>query len=77
MSQDLEFESPAAFPDRRAANPDRPVVERRQFADGLDLLSAEARELAVAVDNYKRAHRRRFITHEEMVGVIKSLGYHK
>ncbi len=78
MSQDLEFESPAAFPDRRAVPPaDRPVVERRQFADGLDLLSAEARELAVAVDNYKRAHRRRFITHEEMVGVIKSLGYHK
>lgn len=76
MSQNIEFETPA-YPDRRAPAGDRPIVERRQFADGTDQLSAEARELALAVDNYKRAHRRRFITHEEMIGVLKSLGYHK
>lgn len=76
MSQNLEFESPA-YPDRRGTSGERPIVERRQFADGTDRLSAEARELALAVDNYKRTHRRRFITHEEMIGVIKSLGYHK
>jgi hypothetical protein len=76
MSQDLEFETPA-YPDRRAPSADRPIVERRQFVDAIDSLSPDARELALAVDNYKRIHRRRFITHEEMVGVIKSLGYHK
>ena len=75
MSQDLEFEP--TFSDRRASSGERPGIERRQFADGRSELSAEARELADAVDAYKRIHRRRFITHEEMVGVIKSLGYHK
>lgn len=76
MSQDLEL-SPSSLPDRRAARGDQPGLERRQFADGRDQLSPEARELADAVDAYKRIHRRRFITHEEMVSVIKSLGYHK
>lgn len=75
MSQELHLEP--SFDDRRSSSADRPGVERRQFADGRNELSPEARELADAVDAYKRVHRRRFITHEEMVGVIKSLGYHK
>ena len=33
--------------------------------------------LAVAIDEYKLVHRRRFITYEEMLCVVKSLGYHK
>lgn len=51
--------------------------ERRQFANSYDDLSPEARELAVAIDGYKSAHRRRFITFEEMLGVVKDLGYHR
>jgi hypothetical protein len=54
-----------------------PARERRQFADSYDGLSPGAQELAVAIDSYKLAHRRRFITYEEMLGVVKSLGYHK
>ncbi|MGC3966885.1 MAG: hypothetical protein QM775_05790 [Pirellulales bacterium] len=65
------------FTDRRREVVDRPSIERRQFADSHSELSQEARELAMAIDNYKRLHRRRFITHEEMVAVIKSIGYHK
>jgi hypothetical protein len=76
MSRELIFEE-TAWNDRRSGGGDRPGVERRQFADGHAELSPEARELADAVDSYKRQHRRRFITHEEMVCVIKSLGYHK
>jgi hypothetical protein len=76
MSQDLQSNE-FAMNDRRGGGGDRPGVERRQFADGRSELSPEARELADAVDSYKRTHRRRFITHEEMVAVIKSLGYHK
>jgi hypothetical protein len=72
----LYFEDPV-INDRRTAGGERPGVERRQFADNHSELSPEARELADAVDSYKRLHRRRFITHEEMVGVIKSLGYRK
>ena len=62
---------------RNTAAGESPIVERRQFADSHADLSPEARELAAAIDDYKRMHRRRFITHEEMVAVIRSLGYHK
>ena len=62
---------------RRSGASERPGIERRQFADGRGDLSPEARELADAVASYKQTHRRRFITHEEMVAVIKMLGYHK
>lgn len=54
-----------------------PVLERRQFTNSHDDLSPDARDLAVAVDAYKLRHRRRFITYEEMLNVIESLGYSK
>lgn len=67
------------FVDRRRDDSMRmaPGRERRQFADSFDELSPEARELATAVDQYKLHHRRRFITHEELIGVIRSLGYRR
>lgn len=74
------MESPStAFMDRRGQDMDsRSVVaERRQFADSRDELSPDARELAGAIDGYKLRHRRRFITFEEMLAVVQSLGYHK
>jgi hypothetical protein len=52
-----------------------PGAERRQFANSHDDLSPEAMELAQAIDDYKMRHRRRFITFEEMLAVVKSLGY--
>ena len=52
-----------------------PGVERRQFANSHDDLSPEAAELAQTIDDYKVRHRRRFITFEEMLAVMKSLGY--
>ena len=55
----------------------QPVRERRQFANSHDELSTEAGELAAAIDGYKLQHRRRFITFEEMLSVIKSLGYRR
>jgi hypothetical protein len=77
MSSDLEPPVTTQHGDRRANRAEGQVVERRQFADSHSDLSPEARELAAAIDSYKRIHRRRFITHEEMVAVIKGLGYHK
>jgi hypothetical protein len=67
------------FVDRRnyetgAAQPTR---ERRQFTNSHEELTPEARDLARAIDEYKLLHRRRFITYEEMLGVIKELGYRK
>jgi hypothetical protein len=51
------------------------IRERRQFANSYEELTPEARELAQAIDSYKLIHRRRFITYEEMLAVVKSLGY--
>lgn len=70
---------PDVFIDRRVptAPGDKPGQERRQFANNYDDLSPDAAELAHAVDGYKLRHRRRFITFEEMLSVIKSLGYHR
>ena len=64
------------FVDRRSyESGEAPARERRQFTNSYDELSPQARELAVAVDQYKVSHRRRFITYEEMLDVVKTLGY--
>jgi hypothetical protein len=66
------------FPDRREANPvNQPVIERRQFGNTHSELSEEARQLGLAIDQYKLVHRRRYITYEELLNVIKSLGYRR
>ncbi len=67
------------FIDRRETM--NPVVrhsgERRQFTNSHDGLSTDAAELANAIDQYKLMNRRRYITYEEMLSVVKSLGYQK
>jgi len=66
-----------SFVDRRS--PWQPVPadlrERRQFANSYVGLSPEAQQLANAIDGYKLRHRRRYIDYEEMLAVIKVLGY--
>ncbi len=76
MSQELSTH-PESFVDRRSYEiADRsPTFERRQFTNSHDGLSPDAQELASAIDGYKVRHRRRFITYEEMLSVVKSLGY--
>ncbi len=78
MSQVLTT-SGTTFVDRRSydAPGHAPTFERRQFTNSHDGLSPEARDLALAIDEYKLRHRRRFITYEEMLHVVQSLGYHK
>jgi hypothetical protein len=78
MSQGLES-TEGTFLDRRNydAGGVMPAIERRQFTNSHDGLSPDARELAQAIDAYKVRHRRRFITYEEMLDVVRSLGYHK
>lgn len=77
MLQGLETPT-EPFVDRRGHGADQASIrERRQFANSHDDLSPDAAELARSIDAYKLRHRRRFITYEEMLGVVKSLGYHK
>jgi hypothetical protein len=78
MSQGLENTS-EPFIDRRFSNPvpALPGVERRQFSNSYEDLSPNVRELALAIDEYKLRHRRRFITYQEMLEVVEGLGYHK
>jgi hypothetical protein len=79
MSMSPTMESPVSFVDRRSpvAVERMPICERRQFSNSHDELSPDAAELARAIDQYKLHHRRRFITYEEMLAVVKSLGYHQ
>ena len=67
------------FQDRRssAGGATPPGFERRQFTNSHEALSPNARELAVAIDEYKVRHRRRFITYEEIMTIIQDLGYRK
>ena len=67
------------FVDRRnyEVSAPSPAMERRQFTNSYDELSAEARELAQAIDQYKLRHRRRFINYEEMLSIVKAIGYSK
>jgi len=51
--------------------------ERRQFSDSLDNLSPEAAELGKAIDQYKLVNRRKYIDYEEMLMIMKTLGYSK
>jgi hypothetical protein len=78
MSQAVDA-SAGTFVDRRnyQFSPGPPAAERRQFTNSHDELSPEARELAMAIDAYKLRHRRRFVTYEEILGVVKSLGYRR
>ncbi len=77
MSQTAETIAPSFVDRRRNEVPDTVVRERRQFANSHQDLSPPAQELAAAIDRYKLVHRRRFITYEEMLDVITSLGYRK
>jgi hypothetical protein len=78
MSSTLVTEE-SAFIDRRDPYSivESPGRERRQFVNSHDELTPDAAELARAIDSYKLSHRRRFINFEEMLGIVKSLGYKK
>ena len=66
------------FVDRRSAGA-RPQSngERRQFGSSHVGLSDDGRELAMAIDQYKVQHHRRYLTCDEMLSVLKDLGYRK
>lgn len=68
-----------AFEDRRRSdrNGSSPGFERRQFQDGNRSERPEVAEFSSAVDEYKIANRRRFITFDELYDVFTSLGYHR
>jgi hypothetical protein len=78
MTSTLVTES-TAFTDRRDpySMGDAQGRERRQFVNSHSELSPEAAELARAIDSYKLSHRRRFINFEEMLSIVKELGYRR
>lgn len=65
------------FFDRRASGTYSAGRERRQFGSSHANLSAEGRELALAIDEYKVQNHRRYITCDEMLSVLSKLGYQK
>jgi hypothetical protein len=66
------------FVDRRsAATVGQQQAERRQFGSSHNGLSPNGLELAVAIDEYKVQNHRRYLTCDEMLSVITTLGYRK
>jgi hypothetical protein len=63
--------------DRRTGAGQPGSRERRQFGSSHYGLSENGRELALAIDQYKVRHHRRYITCDEMLAVLTSLGYRK
>jgi hypothetical protein len=65
------------FVDRRQQREVSQGGERRQFGNSYHNLSPEGRQLAEAIDAYKVEHHRRYITTDELIGVLNRLGYRK
>ncbi len=65
-----------SFADRRQIDSST-SRERRQFGNSYVGLSDDGRQLALAIDQYKVEHHRRYLTCDEMLEVIQSLGYQK
>ncbi|TWU26523.1 hypothetical protein Pla52o_03760 [Novipirellula galeiformis] len=63
--------------DRRTSNAGATGGERRQFGSAHNELTDNGRQLAIAIDQYKLEHHRRYITCDEMLTVIEKLGYSK
>ena len=51
------------------------IGERLQFVDSHDELPYEAKELVQAIGAHILMRRRRFMTHDELRGVVQLLGY--
>lgn len=68
-------EPSGSFVDRRSSGALQQSNERRQFGSSHAGLSEAGRELAVAIDQYKVENHRRYITCDEMLGVLARLGY--
>ncbi|MGB7326305.1 MAG: hypothetical protein WBD31_15635 [Rubripirellula sp.] len=67
-----------SFVDRRTLASNVPGrSERRQFGSSHVGLTDNGRELALAIDQYKIEHHRRYLTCDEMLDVMTSLGYSK
>lgn len=62
---------------RSTATSSQQQAERRQFGSSHNGLSPTGRELAVAIDEYKMQHHRRYLTCDEMLAVMTKLGYRK
>jgi hypothetical protein len=70
--------STESFSDRRQSGEEGAgQQERRQFGSSHRDLSKDGRELALAIDRYKLDHHRRYLTCDELLSVISSLGYRR
>jgi hypothetical protein len=66
------------FVDRRQrGEPSSEAAERRQFGNSYNSLTPDGKELAEAIDAYKLQHRRRYVTTDELLFVLRGLGYNR
>jgi len=66
------------FPNRRQrSRSSQDGLERRQFSSNYSELSPAGAELGQAIDSYKVANHRRYVTYDEILQVLSTLGYHR
>jgi hypothetical protein len=73
-----EAESAEYFPNRRLrSRSSQEGLERRQFSSNYSELSPAGAELGLAIDSYKVANHRRYVTYDEILRVLAALGYQR
>jgi hypothetical protein len=77
-SADVGGETAVHFRDRREKfRVSQEGLERRQFSSSYHKLSPAGAELGKAIDSYKIANHRRYITYDEILVVLETLGYQR
>ncbi|MBL8889471.1 MAG: hypothetical protein JNL67_05800 [Planctomycetaceae bacterium] len=78
MAEMSEFEASDRFSNRRQrSRSSQDGLERRQFGSNYSELSPAGAELGRAIDSYKVANHRRYVTYDEILKVLMGLGYHR
>jgi len=74
----LELVEQQLWSDRRQrSRSSQDGMERRQFGSNYSELTGVGAELGKAIDLYKVAHRRRYVTYDEILVVLETLGYER
>lgn len=73
-----EHEDDLPLSDRRQrSRSSQDGMERRQFGSNYSELTTAGAELGKAIDSYKVANRRRYVTYDEILLVLGTLGYER
>lgn len=78
MAEMSDVDATDRFSNRRQrSRSNQDGLERRQFGSNYSELSPAGAELGRAIDSYKVANHRRYVTYDEILKVLSGLGYYR